>query len=60
VETLFVCYALDCDAGVGGRLPPGERPARLVHDVMTVSLATTTTTARPRGDSGGSGGGVAL
>jgi hypothetical protein len=55
-----VCYALDCDAGVGGRLPPGERPARLVHDVMTVSLATTTTTARPRGDSGGSGGGVAL
>ena len=37
VDTLFVCYALDCDAGVVGRLTPGDRNV-VVHDIMSSSL----------------------
>ena len=37
VDTVFVCYALDCDAGVVGQVGAGDLNLR-VHSVMSSSL----------------------
>ena len=38
IDTLFVCYALDRDAGIGGDRT-GLNPNIAVHDIMSKSLS---------------------